>query len=588
VLFPGSHGTLKARTAEEARKAQALRTQSTLSSLLRSWKFMSVVTSVVVGWFVWYYLYTSMTGDLAIARFDPYAILGIDMGADDKQIKKSYRSLSLMYHPDKNPGNKMAEDMFVKITRAYEALTDQEARENWEKYGNPDGKQPMEVSIALPTFLLDKDWHNTILIVYLIIMVILIPALVAMWYTDSKKYGEKNVMYASYTWYNHMLNEKSVPPNMPEVLAGSAELRGLNPPGQDEKTELLDLYRDFVKGGVMPKPRYDHKVIAKGTVLLYAHLVHRKLSDKLSVHQRALLMRSPDLVEAMIELACSRRWLGTTLRVIQFSQYLVQGRWVEENTLMQLPHMTEGMAKSAMGKKDLLGNSPKKALSKYIALSEKEKSALVSTLSSKEKEEVLRAAKVIPDVEIKVSCFVDDEDQIAEGDLVTIKVEIIRRNVPEGQKCDPVYAPRFPAAREEAWWVLLGNERSDQLYNSERVVSQDRVAVKELRMMAPNKPCKVELDVYVLSDSYIGLDQKLTTQFEVISSDTLPVYQPHPDDLELDNEPTLFEQVMQGYDDSDSDEEDDAMADGASATKADGGGQAAPESDDDDDSDEDD
>lgn len=77
-------------------------------------------------------------------------------------------------------------------------------------------------------------------------------------------------------------------------------------------------------------------------------------------------------------------------------------------------------------------------------------------------------------------------------------------------------------------------------------------------MMAPNKPGTVKLDVFVKSDSYIGLDQRKAVQFEVISADTLPQYEPHPDDLELDNEPTLFEQVMQAYDDE-TDSEDDEV-----------------------------
>lgn len=77
-----------------------------------------------------------------------------------------------------------------------------------------------------------------------------------------------------------------------------------------------------------------------------------------------------------------------------------------------------------------------------------------------------------------------------------------------------------------------------------------------MKMMAPNKPGTVKLDVFVKSDSYIGLDQKKAVEFTVVSADTLPQYEPHPDDLELDNEPTLFEQVMQAYDDeTDSDEE---------------------------------
>ncbi|CAN0374146.1 unnamed protein product, partial [Hapterophycus canaliculatus] len=75
-------------------------------------------------------------------------------------------------------------------------------------------------------------------------------------------------------------------------------------------------------------------------------------------------------------------------------------------------------------------------------------------------------------------------------------------------------------------------------------------------MMAPNKPGTVKLDVFVKSDSYVGLDQKKAVEFEVVSAANLPQYEPHPDDLELDNEPTLFEQVMQAYDDE-TDSEDE-------------------------------
>lgn len=79
--------------------------------------------------------------------------------------------------------------------------------------------------------------------------------------------------------------------------------------------------------------------------------------------------------------------------------------------------------------------------------------------------------------------------------------------------------------------------------------------------MAPNKPGTVKLDVFVKSDSYIGLDQQKAVEFEVISAATLPQYEPHPDDLELDNEPTLFEQVMQAYDDE-TDSEDEVSRKG--------------------------
>lgn len=88
------------------------------------------------------------------------------------------------------------------------------------------------------------------------------------------------------------------------------------------------------------------------------------------------------------------------------------------------------------------------------------------------------------------------------------------------------------------------------------VQSTVRNKKRQVKMMAPNKPGTVKLDVFVKSDSYVGLDQKQAVQFEVVSAANLPQYEPHPDDLELDNEPTLFEQVMQAYDDE-TDSEDE-------------------------------
>lgn len=71
--------------------------------------------------------------------FNPYKILGIEEGASPKEIKSAYRKLSLEYHPDKNAGDPKAQDMFIKVAKAHEVLTDEETRQNYEKYGNPDG-----------------------------------------------------------------------------------------------------------------------------------------------------------------------------------------------------------------------------------------------------------------------------------------------------------------------------------------------------------------------------------------------------------------------------------------------------------------
>jgi len=72
-----------------------------------------------------------------------YDILNVPVTATPEEIKKSYRKLALKYHPDKNPDNKEAEDMFKKISEAYQILSDPEKRTKYNKYGKSDSGETM-------------------------------------------------------------------------------------------------------------------------------------------------------------------------------------------------------------------------------------------------------------------------------------------------------------------------------------------------------------------------------------------------------------------------------------------------------------
>ena len=72
---------------------------------------------------------------------DYYKILGVDKKADAEAIKKAYRKLALKYHPDRNPGNKEAEEKFKKISEAYAVLSDPEKRKQYENFGSDQFSQ---------------------------------------------------------------------------------------------------------------------------------------------------------------------------------------------------------------------------------------------------------------------------------------------------------------------------------------------------------------------------------------------------------------------------------------------------------------
>lgn len=70
---------------------------------------------------------------------DYYKILGINRDADSKTIKKAYRNLSKKYHPDVNPDNKESEEKFKDVASAYEVLSDETKKSNYDKFGNEEG-----------------------------------------------------------------------------------------------------------------------------------------------------------------------------------------------------------------------------------------------------------------------------------------------------------------------------------------------------------------------------------------------------------------------------------------------------------------
>mmetsp|Transcript_38111 Transcript_38111/g.83693 ORF Transcript_38111/g.83693 Transcript_38111/m.83693 type:complete len:649 (-) Transcript_38111:185-2131(-) len=546
-----------ARTSDEQVKAAKLKQSSKGLGSLKKKEFLVRFGITLALTVLFVYLVTCVSEDGEVSSFDPFSILEVDSGADNKSIKKAYKTMSLKYHPDKNPNNPAAEAKFMMVAKAYESLTDPTAKENYEKYGNPDGKQSLEVSIGLPSFLLDTSNRNFVLMAYLIIMVGIIPFCVWRYYSHSSKFGEKDVMYSTYSWYHQNLGEHTVVRALPEIYAGSAEFRTRNKPLSEEGREIQSIMKTLKSQ--MQKPKFKHPVCVKGNLLLHAHLARKvgDLSDKFGDDLNYMLRCSGSLIDAMISVCQHQDALDAATNCIKFGQYVTQALRTKDSTLLQLPNFTqddvERTKKASSGKIT--------TIAEYIKTPDAEKP--LSGFDDGKKEDVLKCCAIIPNLDVETKVFVDDDEdtQVYEGDLLTVQVKLTRTNLKEGEKAGLVHAPYFPYPKQEAWWVILGT-KDGKIIDIQKVTKADRTVEHEIKFLAPRKG-EYEFDLHVVSNAYVGLDQKLAVDLEVSDPSTLPEYKVHPDDAELDDEPTLFEEMMMQNveEDSDSDEDDEDDSD---------------------------
>ena len=171
----------------------------------RAVKNASIQIGLVLGWALLIFLaYRVSQFDYEMASFDPFEILGVEPTASMAEIKKQYRKLSLILHPDKETGD---EKEFMKLSKAYQALTDDVAKENYEKYGNPDGPGAMSFGIALPSWIVEKENSVWVLGLYGIVFMVALPSVVGMWWYRSIRYSGDKVLLDTTQMYFYFIHK---------------------------------------------------------------------------------------------------------------------------------------------------------------------------------------------------------------------------------------------------------------------------------------------------------------------------------------------------------------------------------------------
>ncbi|KAK7411806.1 hypothetical protein VNO78_03247 [Psophocarpus tetragonolobus] len=445
-------------------------------------------------------VYYIKTMSREIEVFDPFSILGLEPGAAESEIKKKYRRLSIQYHPDKNPDPEAHKYFVEYIAKAYQALTDPIARENYEKYGHPDGRQGFQMGIALPQFLLNIDGASGgILLLWIVGVCILLPLVIAVVYLSrSSKYTGNYVMHQTLSTYYYLMKPSLAPSKVMDVFIKAAEYMEIPVRRTDDEPlqKLFMLVRSELnldlKNIKQEQAKFwkQHPPVVKTELLVQAQLTREfaALSPSLQSDFRRILETAPRLLEELMKMAVIPRnaqghgWLRPAIGVVELSQCIIQavplcarkstgGSPEGSAPFLQLPHISETIIKKVARKKV-------RTFQELHDMDSQERADLliqIGGLSSAEVQDIETVLDMMPSLTLEVTCETEGEEGIQEGDIVTIHAWI---NVKRGNGLIGAlpHAPYYPFQKEENYWFLLADSVSNNVWFSQKVSFMDEAA----------------------------------------------------------------------------------------------------------------
>jgi pre-mRNA-splicing helicase BRR2 len=272
----------------------------------------------------------------------------------------------------------------------------------------------------------------------------------------------------------------------------------------------------------MAQPSYDSPHF-KAFVLLQAHFSRMQLPIDLAKDQEVILTKVLGLLSATVDVLSSDGHINA-MNAMEMSQMVVQAMWDRDSPLKQIPHFSPEVIKAAnesgyvdpsspgnsyanqeysssikdvfefMDAMDPEENPNYNAIVKRLGLSQTQLAQAANFTNSK-----------YPNIDLEFD--LEDPDDITAGAPAYIKIKIIRDPEEEGlaDVDTTVHAPFYPAKKMENWWLVVGEESTKTLLAIKRITIGKRLNLR-LEYTVPT-PGEHELKLFLMSDSYVGVDQ---------------------------------------------------------------------------------
>ncbi|KAI5962431.1 SEC63 [Candida pseudojiufengensis] len=441
---------------------------------------------IVLGWATVIYLglYVTKETDMT-GLFDPYTILDVSFTASEKEIKSHYRKLSLKYHPDKLPRDlteearlKMEQE-YIKLTSAYKALTDEVTRENFIRYGHPDGEQPITHGIALPQFLVEGKYSAIVVVIYFILIGILLPVIVGKWWNNVKSHTKKGLHINTAGNFVRKFADKDpakifTPDVILDYIVESEEINEIAPNlNQKERKQLV-------------QDHFDRK---------------RSTNEKQKIE---LIAKIPFLIDGLIDIATVFRLQDAIFAAEDLKKAVIQavspnGKYQE---ILQLPYVD----------KEVVVKQPIKKLGKLFAVSKEEAQKALGITDTAKFETALAVASQIPslriiDAEFKVpgeeevnphsSCHISikflvkspklkscpeiDEERLKDEETLEYMKNPFTVNEQQ-PKLPFAYAPNFPLPIRQNWSCFVIQQKENKIFEDTKPLILENIDLSNLNL----------------------------------------------------------------------------------------------------------
>ncbi|KAK4216679.1 hypothetical protein QBC37DRAFT_84249 [Rhypophila decipiens] len=415
-----------------------------------------LLAAVVGGWAIMgYMLYLiSITEVPAQKLWNPYDILNIPESASEKVIKSTYKKLSLKFHPDKvkvDPSkNETVEDLnnrYVEISKAYQALTDEDVRNNFIQYGNPDGKQGYSINIGLPKVIISDGNGKYVVLLYTLIFGVLLPYLVGSWWYGTLRRSKEGVLMESanrlFKEYRDDIDESgiiealSIGQEYEELFKGDRADTGLS---KIESRILAEGELSPLAGGLSAKDRRKLEDLESGPrrkalALLWAYLGRVDLDDEsLEKAKYQVAPIAAALNKSFNAIALAYMNTAPLLGSYYTNQSLIQAMPPKSSPLLQLPHFSPKVVKAIQGD-SRVHTSVQNFMDKPDA-TRRSLAVGKNLLTDEQYHEAVKVAKQLPYLRVAKAFFkVTGERFIIPSSLVTLVVK--GRFVPPGSEKVP-------------------------------------------------------------------------------------------------------------------------------------------------------